>query len=206
MSSNNVIESQPSKKEKRTYKKKQPTEPAFVAVVPGQPISTKTPPQNKPVKTQKKEIVTQPVSQPVVQSVSQPVVQSVIQPVTVEVKIARPTLPEESTPLSNTFVEKKVEVSKKQEEYDDDEDYLSRLDTIVRSVVEKYIDRSMFGKQKYGTTLDRDDLNILDWINHTQEELMDATLYLEKLKKTLIEHSIRSTIYANSVANANTNN
>jgi hypothetical protein len=194
MSSNNVIESQPSKKEKRTYKKKQPTEPAFVAVVPGQPISTKTPPQNKPVKTQKKEIVTQPV------------VQSVIQPVTVEVKIARPTLPEESTPLSNTFVEKKVEVSKKQEEYDDDEDYLSRLDTIVRSVVEKYIDRSMFGKQKYGTTLDRDDLNILDWINHTQEELMDATLYLEKLKKTLIEHSIRSTIYANSVANANTNN
>jgi hypothetical protein len=194
MSSNNVIESQPSKKEKRTYKKKQPTEPAFVAVVPGQTISTKTTPQSKPVKTQKKEIVTQPV------------VQSVIQPVTVEVKTAPSRLPEESTPLSNTFVEKKVEVSKKQEEYDDDEDYLSRLDTIVRSVVEKYIDRSMFGKQKYGTTLDRDDLNILDWINHTQEELMDATLYLEKLKKTLIEHSIRSTIYANSVANANTNN
>ena len=191
MSSNNVIESQPSKKEKRTYKKKQPTEPAFVAVVPGQPISTKTPPQNKPVKTQKKEIVTQPV----------------VQSVTVEVKTASSRLSEESTPLSNTFVEKKVEVSKKQEEEDDDdEDYLSRLDTIVRSVVEKYIDRSMFGKQKYGTTLDRDDLNILDWINHTQEELMDATLYLEKLKKTLIEHSIRSTIYANSVANANTNN
>lgn len=194
MSSNNIIESQPSKKEKRTYKKKQPTEPAFVAVVPDQTVSTKTTPQSKPVKTQKKEIVTQPV------------VQSVIQPVTVEVKFATSTLPEESTPLSNTFVEKKVEVSKKQEEYDDDEDYLSRLDTIVRSVVEKYIDRSMFGKQKYGTTLDRDDLNILDWINHTQEELMDATLYLEKLKKTLIEHSIRSTIYANSVANANTNN
>jgi len=194
MSSNNIIESQPSKKEKRTYKKKQPNEPAFVAVVPGQTVSTKTTPQSKPVKTQKKEIVTQPV------------VQSVIQPVTVELKFATSTLPEESTPLSNTFVEKKVEVSKKQEEYDDDEDYLSRLDTIVRSVVEKYIDRSMFGKQKYGTTLDRDDLNILDWINHTQEELMDATLYLEKLKKTLIEHSIRSTIYANSVANANTNN
>ena len=189
MSSNN-IESQPSKKEKRTYKKKQPTEPAFVSVVPGQPVSTKTTPQSKPVKTQKKEIVTQPV----------------VQPVTVEVKTAPSTLPKESTPFSNTIVEKKVEVSKKQEEEDDDdEDYLSRLDTIVRSVVEKYIDRSMFGKHKYGTTLDRDDLNILDWINHTQEELMDATLYLEKLKKTLIEHSIRSSIYANSVANANAN-
>ena len=189
MSSNNIIESPASKTQKRTYKKKQPTEPAFVAVVPGQTVPIKTAPHPKPVKTQKKETVTQPV----------------VQPVIVAAKTVSATLPEESTPLSNSFVEKKVEVSKKQEDDDDDEDYLSRLDTIVRSVVEKYIDRSMFGKQKYGTTLDREDLNILDWINHTQEELMDATLYLEKLKKTLIEHSIRSTIYANSVANANAN-
>ena len=33
----------------------------------------------------------------------------------------------------------------------------------------------------------RDDLSMLDWIQHTQEELMDATLYLEKLKKTILE-------------------
>ena len=112
------------------------------------------------------------------------------------------TLPDskkiESPPLSNSFVENKesdnkIEESntktpkKKDDDDDDEEDYLSKLDTIVRSVVEKYIDRSMFGKQKYGTTLDRSDLTILDWINHTQEELMDATLYLEKLKKTLIQ-------------------
>ena len=38
-------------------------------------------------------------------------------------------------------------------------------------------------KKKYNTTLDRNDLCIHDWINHVQEELMDAILYLEKLKK-----------------------
>ena len=28
----------------------------------------------------------------------------------------------------------------------------------------------------------RDDLNLIEWLNHLQEELMDATLYIEKLK------------------------
>lgn len=63
----------------------------------------------------------------------------------------------------------------------------NELDSVVRSVMQKYIERSLIGKQKYGTTLDREDLTINEWINHTQEELMDATLYLEKLKKTLTE-------------------
>jgi hypothetical protein len=40
---------------------------------------------------------------------------------------------------------------------------------------------------KYGTDLDRDDLYFIEWIQHTQEELMDATLYLEKIKKILLE-------------------
>jgi hypothetical protein len=60
-----------------------------------------------------------------------------------------------------------------------------QVDSVVTSVMQKYIERSLVGKKKYGTTLDRDDLTIVEWINHTQEELMDATLYLEKLKKTL---------------------
>jgi hypothetical protein len=59
------------------------------------------------------------------------------------------------------------------------------VDSIVQSVLDQYIQRSLVGKKKYGTTLDRDDLSIGDWIQHTQEELMDATLYLEKLKITL---------------------
>jgi len=36
---------------------------------------------------------------------------------------------------------------------------------------------------KYGTNLDRTDLTVLDWIQHAQEEHMDAILYLEKLKQ-----------------------
>ena len=30
--------------------------------------------------------------------------------------------------------------------------------------------------------MERNDLNLLEWLNHLQEELMDATLYIEKLK------------------------
>ena len=56
-------------------------------------------------------------------------------------------------------------------------------DSIVASVVEKYIDRSEKGIEKYGTTLQNNLLTFDEWINHLQEELMDATLYLEKIKK-----------------------
>jgi hypothetical protein len=58
-------------------------------------------------------------------------------------------------------------------------------DSIVQTILTKFIDRSKFGKQKYGTDLDRQDLSVLDWINHAQEEHMDAILYLEKLKQTI---------------------
>jgi hypothetical protein len=58
-------------------------------------------------------------------------------------------------------------------------------DSIVNTVVERFIQRSEFGQKKYGVTLDRKDLKTADWIQHMQEELMDAILYLEKLKTTL---------------------
>ena len=60
-------------------------------------------------------------------------------------------------------------------------------DSIVNSVIGAFISRSNIGLQKYGTTLDRDDLSVLDWIQHAQEEHMDAILYLEKLKTKLRE-------------------
>jgi hypothetical protein len=60
-------------------------------------------------------------------------------------------------------------------------------DSIVNSVIHAFIGRSNVGLQKYGTTLDRDDLSILDWIQHAQEEHMDAILYLEKLKTEYIK-------------------
>lgn len=68
------------------------------------------------------------------------------------------------------------------------------MDSIVLSVIEKFKQRSEFGQKKYGTNLDRTDLSFLDWATHMQEELMDAILYLEKLKKVHIElHKLMDT-------------
>ena len=61
----------------------------------------------------------------------------------------------------------------------------NKYDTIVESVITKYKDRANIGFTKYGTNLDRNDLNTKDWVEHLQQELMDAVLYLEKLKQEL---------------------
>jgi hypothetical protein len=58
-------------------------------------------------------------------------------------------------------------------------------DPIVESVIAKYQKRSAEGMIKYGVTMMRDDLTSLQWLNHLQEELMDATLYLERLRVKL---------------------
>jgi hypothetical protein len=58
-------------------------------------------------------------------------------------------------------------------------------DSIVDSVIESFKGRSTSGIKKYNTTLDRTDLSPLDWLTHLQEELMDATLYIERLKKEI---------------------
>lgn len=58
-------------------------------------------------------------------------------------------------------------------------------DKIVQAVVEKYEQRSDIGQQKYGTNLERNDLTFIEWLTHLQEELMDATLYIEKLRSEL---------------------
>ena len=58
-------------------------------------------------------------------------------------------------------------------------------DTVVTSIINQFVLRAQFGKQKYGTDLDRKDLTTLDWIEHAKQELMDGILYLEKLKQEL---------------------
>jgi hypothetical protein len=60
-----------------------------------------------------------------------------------------------------------------------------QLDSIVLAVISKFKARAVMGKEKYGTDLDRTDLQPSDWIQHAQEELMDGILYLEKLKQTI---------------------
>lgn len=59
------------------------------------------------------------------------------------------------------------------------------VDSVVQAILDKFIARSTLGRAKYGTDLDRTDLTVQDWIQHAQEEHMDAILYLEKLKRVI---------------------
>lgn len=52
-------------------------------------------------------------------------------------------------------------------------------DLIVEQVVNKFQKRSDVGIQKYNTTLEQNSKD--NYLIHLQQELMDATLYIEKL-------------------------
>ena len=56
-------------------------------------------------------------------------------------------------------------------------------DPVVKRVVNKFVSRSDVGYSKYGITLEDDPSKIFEWLNHLQEELMDAVLYLQKAKE-----------------------
>ena len=56
-------------------------------------------------------------------------------------------------------------------------------DPVVERVVDKFVGRSDVGYKKYGVTLEEDPSEMLEWLNHLQEELMDAVLYLQKAKE-----------------------
>ena len=56
-------------------------------------------------------------------------------------------------------------------------------DPVVKRVVNKFVSRSDVGFAKYGVTLEQDSSNMFEWLNHLQEELMDAVLYLQKAKE-----------------------
>lgn len=56
------------------------------------------------------------------------------------------------------------------------------MDKNVNKVRKKLADRAATGLQKYGVTTERRDLSLLDWLNHLQDELLDAAVYVERLK------------------------
>jgi hypothetical protein len=58
-----------------------------------------------------------------------------------------------------------------------------KTDKIVEDVIKRFKERSEVGTQKYGTTLHDSPDGFYAFLNHLQEELMDATLYIEKLKQ-----------------------
>ena len=64
-----------------------------------------------------------------------------------------------------------------------DDEQVEKTDPIVDKVLLKFATRSKLGITKYGTTLQDNNASLFEWLNHLQEELMDATLYIEKLKQ-----------------------
>ena len=55
----------------------------------------------------------------------------------------------------------------------------------LENLIARYEKREEFGLAKYGTTMDRRDLSPVAWAVHLQEELMDASLYVERLRYAL---------------------
>ena len=63
-------------------------------------------------------------------------------------------------------------------------------DKNVEAVRQKLLDRSNVGIVKYGCTTDRDDLSLLDWLKHLQEEQLDSAVYLQAaISKLENEHT-----------------
>jgi len=62
---------------------------------------------------------------------------------------------------------------------------IDNKDTVVFRIAKLLQSRSHTGITKYGTTMDRTDLTVKQWIDHAIEEALDLALYLEKIKEDL---------------------
>jgi len=59
---------------------------------------------------------------------------------------------------------------------------LTCRDPNTRAVASKMVSRAEVGDKKYGVTTARKDIDMMGWLTHLQEELMDACVYIERLK------------------------
>jgi hypothetical protein len=64
---------------------------------------------------------------------------------------------------------------------------IKETDSIVDSIIDKFVERATFGKQKYNTDLDRTDLSLEDWLEHSIQEKLDDILYMQKSLQVLRE-------------------
>lgn len=55
-------------------------------------------------------------------------------------------------------------------------------DKNVEAIREMLRSRMETGYKKYGVTTERTDIDLLGWLQHLQEELLDAAVYIERLK------------------------
>ena len=58
-------------------------------------------------------------------------------------------------------------------------------DGIVEQVRSDLLSRSKRGIQKYGVTMDREDLTLKEWLQHAYEETLDKALYLKRAMKEI---------------------
>jgi len=56
--------------------------------------------------------------------------------------------------------------------------------TNIKFIIDKQQEK---GLKKYGKTVDQADLSIEEWIEHTQEEIVDTLIYLECIKQKMID-------------------
>lgn len=61
-------------------------------------------------------------------------------------------------------------------------------DLVVEQVREDLLKRSKRGIEKYGITLDKENLPLEIWLEHQYEELLDAALYAKKAINELREN------------------
>ena len=58
-------------------------------------------------------------------------------------------------------------------------------DPVVNRVIQRFVERSAEGMERFGVSMEANDAPALHWIENAQEELMDGILYLERLKGEL---------------------
>ena len=69
----------------------------------------------------------------------------------------------------------------------ENERIIPTTDSIVDSIIDKFVERASFGKQKYNTDLDRNDLSLEEWLEHSIQEKLDDILYMQKALVVLRE-------------------
>ena len=62
---------------------------------------------------------------------------------------------------------------------------LSVEDNNVNEICLEYMKRADHGFKKYGVTTERTDLDLMQWIQHLKEELMDAVVYIHRIQKEM---------------------
>jgi|TARA_Y100000034_G_C6655647_1_gene287195 hypothetical protein len=59
-------------------------------------------------------------------------------------------------------------------------------DPIVATTIRRMQSRSAEGIKKYGVTMMREDVTTVEWIDHAIEEALDMAIYLERVKRDLM--------------------